>query len=153
LNEQLRRELSDLIRTQLRDPRVGPVTVTAVEVAQDLGSARVYVRTLSTGEEAAEALRGLEAAAPFLRGRLGRVLKIRRIPELRFREDRSMAQAQRIEEVLADVLPEERAAADDEEVGGGSGAAPPAREGDATRPGWPAGDEGAADDDHEDDPR
>ncbi len=108
LNEQLKRELSDLIRTQVRDPRVGVVTVTAVEMAADLGSARVFVRIIGDQAEFKETLAGLDAAAPFLRGLLGRVLHIRRIPELRFREDRSMEHARRIEQLLADiVVPEE----------------------------------------------
>ena len=105
LNEQLKRELSELIRTELRDPRIGLVTVTGVEVALDLGSARVFVRAAGDEGERAGALEGLNAAAPFLRGLLGRSLKVRRIPELRFREDRSFEHARRIEEVLSDVLP------------------------------------------------
>ncbi len=102
LNEQLKRELSQLIRTQVRDPRVGVVTVTAVEMASDLGSARVFVRVIGDQAEFQETLAGLDAAAPFLRGLLGRLLHIRRIPELRFREDRSMKHARRIEQLLSD---------------------------------------------------
>lgn len=105
LNEQLKRELAELIRTQVRDPRVGVVTVTAVDVAGDLGSAKVYIRAAGGAQEVAATLLGLNAAAPFLRGILGRMLKVRRVPELRFREDRSMQHARRIEEVLSDVLP------------------------------------------------
>ncbi len=108
INEQLKRELSELIRTQVRDPRVGVVTVTAVEMASDLGSARVFVRIIGDEAEFKETLAGLEAAAPFLRGLLGRILHIRRIPELRFREDRSMEHARRIEQLLSEVdVPEE----------------------------------------------
>ena len=106
LNEQLKRELSELIRSDVRDPRVGLVTITAVEVASDLTSARVFVRTPGAAAEVSETLEGLQAAAPFLRGILGRMLKIRRVPELRFREDRSMEHARRIEDVLSEVLPE-----------------------------------------------
>jgi ribosome-binding factor A len=106
LNEQLKRELSELIRLEVRDPRVGLVTITGVEVARDLGSARIFVRELGTEAELAETLEGLEAAAPFLRTALGKILHVRRIPELRFREDRSYEGAQRIEQVLAEVLPE-----------------------------------------------
>ena len=108
LNEQLKRELSELIRTQVRDPRVGVVTVTAVEIASDLGSARVFIRIIGDEAEFQETLAGLDAAAPFLRGLLGRLLHIRRIPELRFREDRSMEHARRIEKLLSEVVvPEE----------------------------------------------
>ena len=106
LNEQLKRELTMLIRTQVRDPRVGLVTITGVDVAADLGSAKVYVREFGGSARLAETLTGLEAAAPFLRTSLGKVLHVRRIPELRFREDRSYETAMRIEEVLLDVLPE-----------------------------------------------
>ena len=107
LNEQLKREIAGLVRTDVRDPRVGLVSVTAVEVASDLGSARVFVRVLGEERERAESLEGLQAAAPFLRRELGRMLHVRRIPELRFQEDRSMEQAQRIERILSEVLPEE----------------------------------------------
>jgi ribosome-binding factor A len=130
LNEQLKRELSDLIRTQVRDPRVGIVTITGVEVAADLGSAKIYVRDLGGAEHLAATLEGLEAAAPFLRTTLGRSLRVRRIPELRFREDRSLLHARRIEEVLADVvIPEEEV---DEDAGK------------STREGAPEGSDGHA---------
>lgn len=116
LNEQLKRELSEMIRTQVRDPRVGVVTVTGVEVASDLGSARVFVRVIGDRAELVETLAGLEAAAPFLRGLLGQVLHVRRIPELRFREDRSMEHARRIEQVLSEVVvPEDETQPEDSE--------------------------------------
>lgn len=108
LNEQLKRELSDLIRTQVRDPRVGPVTITGVNVAADLGSARVYVRTSSVETEEAT-LDGLEAAAPFLRSALGRILRIRRVPELRFQRDHSQEHAYRIEQLLSELVTPESA--------------------------------------------
>ncbi|MDX1648181.1 MAG: 30S ribosome-binding factor RbfA [Longimicrobiales bacterium] len=106
LNEQLKRELSELIRDEVRDPRVGIVTITGVDVAADLGSAKVFVRAVDD-EALPEMLEGLDAAAPFLRTRLGRILHIRKVPELRFREDRSLEGARRIEEVLSRVLPED----------------------------------------------
>lgn len=110
MNEHLKRELSELIRTQVRDPRVGVVTITGVEVARDLGSARVFVRELGGEAELAETLAGLQAAAPFLRGQLGKFMRVRRVPELRFQEDRSLEGAMRIEQVLSEVLPEDESA-------------------------------------------
>ena len=104
LNEQLKREVSDLVLRKVRDPRVGLVTITSVEVAGDLGSARVYVRTQDPNDELNESLAGLEAAAPFLRRELGRSLHLRRVPELRFQQDHSLDQARRIEEILSDVV-------------------------------------------------
>ena len=105
LNEQLKREISGLVRTHLRDPRVGVVSVTGVEVAGDLGSARVFVRTLGEAEERSASLQALQAAAPFLRRELGQLLHIRRIPELRFQVDRSLEQVERINRLLAEVIP------------------------------------------------
>lgn len=116
LNEQLKREISELIRNDVRDPRVGLVTVTAVDVAADLGSARVYVQAPGTDAERQTTLEGLTAAAPFLRSTLGRILRVRRVPELRFRIDESLERAQRIEEVLSEVIrPETPDTSDGEE--------------------------------------
>jgi ribosome-binding factor A len=112
LNEQLKREIAGLLRTEVRDPRVGVVSVTGVEVAADLGSARVFVRMLGDDAERAASMEGLGAAAPYLRKLLGQELHVRRVPELRFQEDRSLAQAQRIERILEEVLPPGEGAAD-----------------------------------------
>ena len=115
LNEQLKRELSRLIRTEVRDPRVGVVTLTGVQTTKDLGVAKVHVRTLGTEAEREETLAGLSAAAPFLRTELGKVLRIRRVPEIRFQEDRSLEHARRIEQVLAEVMPPEGPEGEDDE--------------------------------------
>jgi ribosome-binding factor A len=112
LNEQLRREITDIVRTQARDPRIGMVTVTAVMVAGDLGSARVYVTALGTEDEKAETIAGLKAAAPFIRSELGRRLTIRQIPELRFELDQTLEHAHRIEQLLGEVRQQERSADD-----------------------------------------
>lgn len=103
LNEQLKREISELVRRQVRDPRVGLVTITSVEVAGDLSSARVYVRAQAQHDGWTESLAGLKAAAPFLRQALGQSLRLRRVPELRFQKDHSLDHARRIEEILSDV--------------------------------------------------
>lgn len=121
LNEQLKREISGLLRTEVRDPRVGVVSVTGVDVAADLGSARVFVRMMGDDAERADTIEGLVAAAPYLRKLLGQELHVRRVPELRFQEDRSMEQAQRIERILEEVLPHDgapgSAAGEDSEAG------------------------------------
>lgn len=106
LNEQLKREISSLLRREVRDPRIGTPTVTGVEVAPDLTFARVHVQLDGELEDRDGAMEGLEAAAPFLRKALGKSLHLRRIPELRFEEDRTLEQATRIEKLLREVLPE-----------------------------------------------
>jgi len=116
LNEQLKREISELIQRQVRDPRVGQVTITGVDVARDLGSAKVYVRGPGSIEDRESTLQGLNAAAPFLRTALGRVLHVRKVPELRFQPDRSYEHAQRIEQVLSEVIPLDAPPEPDEEI-------------------------------------
>jgi len=107
LGEQLRRELSSMIRHQVRDPDVGALTITGVDVTSDLWLARVYVQASGSADERERTLDGLMRAAPFLRSQLGRILHIRRVPELRFLPDDSVEAGQRIEEILRDVLPED----------------------------------------------
>ncbi|MEX0843425.1 MAG: 30S ribosome-binding factor RbfA [Gemmatimonadota bacterium] len=108
LNEQFKREVSDILHRDVRDPRVGTPTVTDVEVTSDLWLARVYVRP-GPGEDleerGPELLAGLEAAEPFLRRELAERLSLRRIPELRFELDRTLDHALRIESILREVLP------------------------------------------------
>ena len=100
LNEQFRREITAILRRAVRDPRVLDVVVDSVEVTSDLWLARVYVRLGDDDQERTDALQGLNAAANFIRRELAAVLHIRRIPELRFLEDKTLAQADRIEEIL-----------------------------------------------------
>lgn len=107
LNEQLKREISRIVRRELSDPRVGNVTVTGVQVTSDLAHARIFVRTLGGEDDLGTALGGLAAAAPYIRRELGRDLHLRRIPELRFEEDRTLERAMRIERLLDEVRPEE----------------------------------------------
>jgi len=106
LNEQLKREITDILRREVRDPRIGGVVVTEARVSRDLSHARVYV-TFPQGADADEGLRGLAAAAPFIRGVLGRRLHVRQIPELHFHIDTAIEHGMRIERLLREVLPRE----------------------------------------------
>ena len=106
LNEQFKREISDILTRKVRDPRIGRVLVTEVRVTPDLWVAKVFFRLLDAHRDRKEVTDGLEAAAPFVRKELGRILRIRRIPELRFQYDSTLDSASRIEEVLREVLPE-----------------------------------------------
>jgi len=114
LNEQLKREITVLVREEVRDPRVGMVTVTGVETSADLSVARVYVRIMGDDEAKAAGLEGLRAAAPFIRSELGRMLHIRQVPELRFQLDRSLEYAMRIEQLLNEIRPSGDASDPDE---------------------------------------
>ena len=107
LNEQFKREISAILSQKVRDPRIGKLLVTEVRVTTDLWLARVFVRPLDSDQEMPEILEGLDAAAPFVRKELSKVLHIRRIPELRFQHDTTPDFAARIENVLREVLPPE----------------------------------------------
>lgn len=110
--ERIQEELSLLIQREVRDPRVGMVTVTHVDVSPDLRLARVYFSAL--GEEAQEQARlALEHAANFLRHELGARIRLRFIPHLEFRVDHSVEHSLRIEELLAQIRTEESHAEDE----------------------------------------
>jgi len=87
--EQVRRDLADLIRTELKDPRVGMVSLTAVELTPDYAHAKVFFATLND-EHLEEVERGLKRAAGFLRRELGRRIHIHTLPELHFVYDNSI---------------------------------------------------------------
>jgi ribosome-binding factor A len=142
LNEQFKREISHILAQKVRDPRVGRVLVTEVRVTPDLWLARVFFRPLGEGDSSEETQKGLEAAGAFIRRELGKVLRIRRMPELRFVHDNTLDSAQRIEEVLKEVLPEgESEAGPRSEAAAGPGAGSDA--------GSDAGSEAGSEADHE----
>lgn len=105
LNEQIKREITEILRYEAKDPRIGAVTVMDVRTTADLSLARVYVSIMGGEEERAQALEGLRAAAPFIRTELGSRLTVRRVPELRFELDRTLDHAMRIEELLREIRP------------------------------------------------
>lgn len=102
VNEQLKREISRILLGEVKDPRVGGVTVTAVSAAPDLTLARVFVQLMGDDEEREETMHGLRAATAFIRTTLGQRIDLRRVPELRFEVDRSLDHALRIERLLED---------------------------------------------------
>ncbi|HEY0023366.1 MAG TPA: 30S ribosome-binding factor RbfA [Longimicrobium sp.] len=113
INEQLKQEISLLIRDQVRDPRVGLATITAVQTSPELDHAKVYITALGDEAEREEILVGLRSAAPFIRRELGKSLQMRRIPELHFEIDRVLAEAMRIEQLLREALPYDASASAD----------------------------------------
>lgn len=96
--QQIQQTLSELIRREVRDPRLGMVTLTEVRVASDLGSAKVYFSVLGAQPQQAQEI--LEAAAPMLRGPLGRALGIRHSPELRFVQDKLIESGARLSALI-----------------------------------------------------
>jgi ribosome-binding factor A len=107
-NKLLIEEVSQIVQQQLKDPRIGFVSFTRVETTEDLRSAKLYVSLLDEAQ-APDTLEALRHAAGMIRGELMHRIKARRIPELRFVHDRSIAHSVHIAEVL-DQLRRERAA-------------------------------------------
>jgi len=102
--ETLRQVITDaLVRGEVRDPRVGLVTVTDVRVTGDLGHARVLVAAPGEDAERLRAIEGLRSAAGFLRSKAARILSTRTVPELHFELDRGVEHAARINELLDEI--------------------------------------------------
>ena len=102
--EAIREEVATFLADGAKDPRiVGLVTVTGVDVTQDLRHAKIFVSVLGSDVEKASTLEGLQSAAAHLRSRLGRSLRLRFAPELVFHADASVARASRIETLLEQI--------------------------------------------------
>jgi ribosome-binding factor A len=93
----------ELLQREMKDPRVGFATITRVETARDLGSARVWVSVLGTADEQAQAVKALTAAAPWLRRQLGDRLTLRHVPELVIRHDDSIESGDRVLRILREI--------------------------------------------------
>ncbi len=98
--EQVQRELSDIIRFELKDPRVGMITITDVEVTQDNAHAKVYFTLLGEASEVDETTAGLQHAAGFLRSQLAQRLKLRTVPQLQFKYDASVEHGMRLSQLI-----------------------------------------------------
>jgi ribosome-binding factor A len=108
INEAVREVVSAHIAGDLKDPRIGFVTVTGVETSADLRSARVFVSILGDNAERDAALEGLGSAAGFLQQRVGEELRIKRTPTLAFVHDASVDTGMRISKLISEVVPEDR---------------------------------------------
>src|ERR687887_1438445 len=100
VNEAVREVLSGHIAEDLKDPRIGFVTVTGVETSPDLRHARVYVSVLGSNDERQAALDGLQSSAGFLQAKVGEELRMKRTPTLEFEYDDSIDRGMRISELL-----------------------------------------------------
>lgn len=97
----IRHELAQLLERDVKDPRIGFVTITGVRVTPDMGTAHVGVTVLGDAAKQSESLKGLAAASGFLRSELARRLQLRRTPALKFEIDELIESERRIEELLA----------------------------------------------------
>jgi ribosome-binding factor A len=103
IDQLLREEIGAILTKDVQDPRIGFVTVTEVDTAPDLSTARVWVSVIGQPDERARALRALERAMPFVRHELGARVRLRRIPELLVREDETAQRGTRVLQLLAEL--------------------------------------------------
>jgi len=106
VGDQIRSELAELLAREVHDPGVGFLTLTHVKVTSDLQIARVYYTTMGDAAAQRDSARALKRATPFLRRHLGQRLRLRRVPELEFFFDESIARQDRIEQILQDLKAE-----------------------------------------------
>lgn len=116
IGDQMQRELAQLIRREVKDPRLGLVTITAVDVSRDLSHAQVYVTVMGQdgNDEVAQSIKVLNTAAGFLRMQIGREMKLRTVPQLHFRYDESVSRGAHLSALI------ERAVAEDSQHQPGS---------------------------------
>ena len=101
--DQIRGELATLLAREVHDPGIGFVTLTRVQVSPDIQQARIFYTVLGDEKARTESGRALERATPFLRRQIGRRLRLKRTPELRFQYDDATAGADRIEQILNEI--------------------------------------------------
>ena len=108
VGDQIQRELAELLRLHVRDPRVGVVTITAVEVSPDLSHANVFFTHLAGVEQAAGAVEALQHTAGFLRTELAHRFKLYSVPQLHFCYDDSIESGMRVSKLIDDAVAEDR---------------------------------------------
>jgi ribosome-binding factor A len=108
VGEQLKKELSHIIQTELKDPGIGFMTVTGVEVTNDLSQAKVFISVLGSEEQREAALKSLARGKGFIRSEVGKRMRLRHVPELLFQFDTSIEYGSRIEKLLETINSEEK---------------------------------------------
>lgn len=118
VGDQIREEIGQLLARSVHDPGIGFVTITRVQVTPDLQQARIFYTALGDEKARRESARALGRAAPYLRRQIGSRLRLRRVPELTFVYDESIAGQDRIEQLLQELHTSERPEGSHEERAG-----------------------------------
>lgn len=115
--EQLQRELAQMIQQELKDPRLGMVTISAVQVSKDMGNAKVFITVFDEQHDRDKTLTALQHAAGFLQHELGQRLHLRTIPRLRFVYDESITRGANLSALIDKAVKEDRAKHHEDENG------------------------------------
>lgn len=108
VGDEIQRDLAELLRTEVKDPRVGPVTITAVEVSADLSHAKIFVTHLAGREHADSAVKALQHTAGFLRSALAHRLRLYTVPQLHFAYDDSIENGMKLSQLIDDAVAADR---------------------------------------------
>jgi len=112
--EQIKKEVSQLIQNELKDPRVGFITVTDVEVTGDLQEATIYISILGNESQKQDSFEGLKKAEGFIRREVGKRIRLRHTPEISFVFDGSIEYGNKIEKILSQINNESKVESDHE---------------------------------------
>ncbi|RPF55951.1 30S ribosome-binding factor RbfA [Aquisalibacillus elongatus] len=106
--EQMKKELGDILSRKIKDPRVGFVTVTDVQVSGDLQQAKVFISIFGDEEKKEETLIGLAKSKGFIRSEIGNRIRLRKVPELTFEIDETIEHGNKIERIIQDLNEDDR---------------------------------------------
>jgi ribosome-binding factor A len=103
VGEQIHKEISAMLVKGIKDPRIGFVTITAVEVTRDLSIAKVFFTVVGDDTARKESEKGLKSSVPYIRREIGRRIRMRHVPEIRFQYDKSLEYGTRIESLIQEI--------------------------------------------------
>lgn len=109
--QELQKEVAVILQREVKDPRIGMVTVSDVEVSRDLAYAKIFVTFLFDNDKAAiaQGMKGLEKASPYIRTLVGKAMRLRIVPELRFIYDESLVEGMRMSNLVSNVIKNDEA--------------------------------------------
>ncbi|MCQ1856922.1 30S ribosome-binding factor RbfA [Haemophilus sputorum] len=109
--QELKKEVAIILQREVKDPRIGMVTVSDVEVSRDLAYAKIFVTFLFDSDQAAieQGMAGLEKASPYIRNLVGKAMRLRIVPELRFIYDESLVEGMRMSNLVSNVIRQDEA--------------------------------------------
>ena len=109
--QELKKEVAIILQREVKDPRIGMVTVSDVEVSRDLAYAKIFVTFLFDSDQAAieQGMAGLEKASPYIRSLVGKAMRLRIVPELRFIYDESLVEGMRMSNLVSNVIRQDEA--------------------------------------------
>ena len=109
--QELKKEVAVILQREVKDPRIGMVTVSDVEVSRDLAYGKIFVTFLFDNDQEAinQGMKGLEKASPYIRSLVGKAMRLRIVPELRFIYDESLVEGMRMSNLVSNVIREDEA--------------------------------------------